>query len=122
MEKWENLTAFLAQIDASVQDSPSVLDFSTSWALTAFAWALDGDGGQNAASELAVRLACIWLIYDADKLWSKISDSDAEMNSLERWNTWGQGLVSSQSRFVNGTTPMLVTHALAQMHRVQGSR
>ncbi|KAJ4987159.1 hypothetical protein SVAN01_07311 [Stagonosporopsis vannaccii] len=121
-EKWENLTAFLAQIDADVRDSPSVLDFSLSWAPTAFTWAFEGGGDQNRASELAVRLACIWLVYDADKLWSKVSDSEVEIHTLDRWNAWRQGLVDGQSHFVNGTTPMLITHALAQMHRVQGSR
>lgn len=96
-----------------------MLDYSQSCALTAFAWAFEGGGEMGAPSELAVRLACIWVVYDVEKLWFKVQDSEAEANTLERWNAWRQGLVESQSRFVDGTTPMLTTHALDQMQRVQ---
>ncbi|KAJ4380016.1 hypothetical protein N0V86_004323 [Didymella sp. IMI 355093] len=120
-QRWENLTAFLAQVDANTSDSPSPLDFSQSWALTAFAWAFEGSGSAGEPSELAVRLACIWLVYDADKLWFKTSDSQAEQNSLERWEHWRQGLVECQSRFGNGTTPQLIAHALGIMQRTQAN-
>ncbi|KAJ4340460.1 hypothetical protein N0V87_002444 [Didymella glomerata] len=119
--KWENLTAFLAQIDANTSDSPSPLDFSQSWALTAFTWALEGDGSAGGPSELAVRLACIWIVYDADKLWSKILDSQAEQSTLERWNHWRQGLLECQSHFGSGTTPKLIAHALDNMQRAQAN-
>lgn len=70
-------------------------------------------------SELTIRLACIWLVYDADKLWSKVQDPAADTNTLERWNTWRQGLADVQTHATNGTTPALIAHALAQMQRVQ---
>ena len=77
------MTAFLAQVDSNTSDSPSPLEFSQSWALTAFAWALEGNGNAGGPSELAVRLACIWIIYDADKLWFKALDSQAEQNTFK---------------------------------------
>ncbi|KAH6612560.1 hypothetical protein C7974DRAFT_445297 [Boeremia exigua] len=114
--KWENLTAFLAQIDSSVSESPSVLDFSASWAPTAFAWAFEGDSESAQSSELAVRLACIWLIYDSGKLWSKVRDSELNSNTRERWEAWRQGLKDCRTRFAcETTTPMLIANALAQM-------
>lgn len=120
-QKWENLTAFLAQVDSNASASDSVLESSASWALTAFTWAFEGGGNSGEPSELAVRLACIWLVYDADKLWSKATDAGAESNTIERWNNWRQSLQGAQTRFTNGTTPMLIAHALAQMQRVQDS-
>jgi hypothetical protein len=95
------------------------LDFSQSWALTAFAWAFEGSGNARESSELAVRLACIWLVYDADKLWFKISDAQADQNTLERWNHWRQGLMDSQARYSNRTTSKLIAHALALMQSTQ---
>ena len=120
MRKWENLTAFCAQIDAKKLELPSVLDFSSSWALTAFVWAFEGGGNSGEPSELAVRLACIWLFYDADKLWGKILDVKAEHNTIERWIAWKQGLMESRSHFVSGTTYELIGHALSHIQRVEG--
>ncbi|KAF1929673.1 uncharacterized protein M421DRAFT_419455 [Didymella exigua CBS 183.55] len=119
VQKWENLTAFLAQVDAVTLDSPSPLDFSQSWALTSFAWAFEGGGNADRPSELAVRLACIWLVHDIEKLWRKTSDAQAEQNTLERWNHWRQGLMDSQTRFSNGTTSALIAHALVLMQRIE---
>ncbi|KAF3041421.1 hypothetical protein E8E11_004397 [Didymella keratinophila] len=116
--KWENLTAFLAQVDAQISESPSPLDFSQSWALTAFAWAFEGNGRP---SELAIRLACIWLVYDVDKLWSKVWTPQAEPNAYARWLSWRQGLEESQSRFGYGTTPELIARALNLMIRAQAN-
>jgi len=59
------------------------------------------------------------MVYDADKLWSKVSDSQAEQNTLERWNHWRQGLLECKSHFGNGTTPKLIAHALETMQRAQ---
>ncbi|KAJ4318348.1 hypothetical protein N0V94_004478 [Neodidymelliopsis sp. IMI 364377] len=117
-QKWENLTAFFAQIDASTSESPSPLNFTHSWALTALAWAFEGGGDSGEPSELAIRLACIWLVYDAQKLWSETVDAQAETINRERWDMWRQGLMESRLRCGNGTTPMLIDHALAQMQQV----
>ena len=95
-----------------------MLDFSGSWALTAFVWAFEGGSNVGEPSELAVRLACIWILYDADKLWSKIAEAQAEHNTLERWIGWKQGLMNVRPRFVEGTTPELISHALRCMQRL----
>ncbi len=69
-QHWENLTSFLAQLDATSSSSDTQIDFSQSWALTAFAWAFGG----AEPTELAVRLACIWFVYDAEKLWGRVGE------------------------------------------------
>jgi hypothetical protein len=120
MRKWGNLTAFCAQTDAKTSELPSVLDFSSPWALTAFVWAFEGGGNSGDPPELAIRLACIWLFCDADKLWSKTSDVNAEHNTFERWSAWKQGLMKSRSYFVSETTYELIDHALSHIQRVEG--
>ncbi|KAF2134051.1 hypothetical protein P153DRAFT_353260 [Dothidotthia symphoricarpi CBS 119687] len=118
VQRWENLIAFFAQLDASTSDPE--LDFSNTWALTALTWAFE-DPASTRPTDITLRLACLWYIFDADKLWLKTQSRQFDNYSLESWNCWKQCLVNWQSAFADPRTRLLIDGALAQIKRVEAS-
>lgn len=110
------MIAFFAQLDASTADPD--LDFSKSKALTAFDWAFENPS-PTGPTEVSVRLACLWFILDADKLWGKVVSGQVEGYSLESWNDWKEGLVGAKSRNYDVRTNALMDDALAHIRRVE---
>jgi hypothetical protein len=116
VQRWENLISFFAQLDASTEDPE--LDFSKSKALTAFDWAFENPSPAG-PTEISVRLACVWFIYDADKMWRKVLSGQVEGYSPESWNDWKEGLVGAKSRDYDSKTNALIDNALSHIRRVE---
>ncbi|KAH7091498.1 hypothetical protein FB567DRAFT_518819 [Paraphoma chrysanthemicola] len=114
-ERWENSMAFFAQLDASTQEPK--LDFTHTWALTYIICALDNEPTAN--HELRVRLACLWYIYDAEKIWSKVPDT--KDFTLTNWQRWKQRLEELQTRFPDLGTQSIIDEALSEIKRVEKS-
>lgn len=110
--------AFFAQLDASTADPR--LDFSKTKALTALSWAFENPGSSG-PTDTSFRLACLWYIFDADKLWCNVSSRQSEDYTLENWNRWKQCLVDRRSAFVDERTRALIDGALAQINRVDAN-
>lgn len=107
--------AFFAQLDASTEDPE--LNFSPTWAV-AFISAAFKSVQSTEQSEIAVRLACIWFIYDSQKLWNKISTHGAI--TPEMWQQWKKGLEDVQQSSSEGAKSM-VDKALAEIKRAESS-
>jgi hypothetical protein len=116
VERYENLISFFAQLDASTEDPE--LDFSKSKALTAFEWAFENPS-PTGPTEVSVRLACLWFIFDADKLWRKVMNGQVEGYSHESWNDWKEELVGMKLRNYDVRTNALIDDALAHIRRVE---
>jgi hypothetical protein len=105
--------AFFAQLDASTQDPK--LDFSRTWALTFITCALVD--APTVDHELRVRLACLWYVYDAEKIWSKVPDE--EDFSLTNWQRWKKRLEELQTNFSDQGTQSTIDKALSEIRRVE---
>jgi hypothetical protein len=114
VKKWENTVAFFAQLDASTQ-APQ-LDFTRSYALTFIKSGLDNQEAKY-DHDLIVRLAAIWFVYDAAKLWRKVPDE--KDFSLTEWQRWKRVLGVERARSEDQKTKNMIDAALAQIERVE---
>ncbi len=121
----ENLVAFLAQLDAAIDDSDPHVDFAKRWARQHTAYLSgehnnegeeDDDGEET--RELSTRIACMWYIYDADKMWRKVPEADGY--SLTQWQKRRDGLLEARTAKVSDDTLKLVEKALSNIVRVDG--
>ncbi|KAM3074927.1 hypothetical protein ACMFMG_008333 [Clarireedia jacksonii] len=133
---YENQNAFLAQLlsTSKVSTGPDefeTLDFSL-FALWAFRDAFENEG--NKSKDLAIRSACWWLVFAAEKLWCNVvnkrnmPDKTGVGGDLyekkgwvgfdrERWEIWRQGLRNADR---GRETGKLIKDALACIERVIG--
>jgi hypothetical protein len=116
VERYENLMAFFAQLDASTEDPE--LDFSNTTALTALDWAFNNPS-PTGPTEVSVRLACLWFIFDADKMWRKAMSAQVEGYSRESWDEWKEELVGAKLGNYDVRTNALIDNALAHIERVE---
>ncbi|KAF1916055.1 hypothetical protein BDU57DRAFT_594837 [Ampelomyces quisqualis] len=112
--KWQNTIAFFAQLDASTDDPK--LDFTHTWALKYISLALISPEARY-DHESTLRLACIWFVYDAEKLWQRVPEDDGF--SLTEWQRWKSALEEKGSQVKDENTMDLIDAALAEMKRVE---
>ncbi|KAH6847181.1 hypothetical protein B0I37DRAFT_374428 [Chaetomium sp. MPI-CAGE-AT-0009] len=116
--KWENLTAFVAQLTARSESADNPLDFSL-FGLWAMRDAFEADGGVG--SEAAVRLAALWVRFAGARL-RKLSADGHELSAKlgvsrgkyadrgwkgfneERWKAWGEELKVAQASLGSDAT------------------
>ncbi|KAH8891831.1 hypothetical protein GQ53DRAFT_746313 [Thozetella sp. PMI_491] len=136
LERWENQSAFLAQLTGLVeagQDSRADFSLFALWAFrTAFETATDRP------SVAAVRLASQWLIYAGDKLFQNAKQeksfpqrSGAEGDrlgakgwtgfNLERWTVWKDGLDAARADLADEGSRSLLTEAGAAMEKAMAA-
>ena len=81
----------------------------------------------------AIRLACLWLIYAADRLWENVNGRDNNGKdvgcgkrfqsgkwkgfSRDRWSFWEERLLEAKVIYTSGEAKELIEDALAQMKR-----
>lgn len=98
------------------------MDFSF-WSLRAFKDAFERRDGEPAPPDAALRVACLWLVYAADRLWANIthgrvfgrrpgSDGPGTVMTREMWDAWQRGLLASRETCVNEDTRKLISDAL----------
>jgi len=75
-----------------------------------------------ASTHYAVRVACLWYIYAADKLWAKLQSEEQTGLNREAWGRHKQGLSDSQVRWRNQTTKKLIENALGEIKRVEDGK
>jgi hypothetical protein len=114
MIKWENTAAFFAQLDASASDPEP--DFSRTWALTYITLALVSPQDRY-DQDLTVRLACMWFVYDAEKLWRNVPEEKGF--SLTEWQMWKRNLEGKREEIEDVRTRRLVERAIGEMERVE---
>jgi hypothetical protein len=112
----ENLNAFVAQISAT---SIVPTNDSMGWPALIFryAWPKLSKGH----TLYFVRVACLWYIYAADKLWAAALDKDNEYFTRELWDMYKERLLESQARIRNQEARKLIDQAVVQMKRAEGS-
>jgi hypothetical protein len=114
VKKWENTVAFFAQLDASTQ-APQ-LDFTRSYALPFIRSGLvDQEAKYN--HDLIVRLAAIWFVHDAAKLWRKVPNERGF--SLTEWQRWKRALKDERTKSEDQGTRDVIDAALAEIERVE---
>ncbi|KAF2823055.1 hypothetical protein CC86DRAFT_372782 [Ophiobolus disseminans] len=113
-----NTIAFVAQLDASAGDA-EIINFSSMWALHFIMRALD-DEPRHEHFDLAVRLACMWFIHDAEKLWSKVPET--RFFTLSNWQGWRRALEEAEEGFEDKDMKSVIGRALAEMRRVEDDR
>ncbi|TGO32949.1 hypothetical protein BHYA_0277g00090 [Botrytis hyacinthi] len=133
---YENKNAFLAQLLATSKVSIGVhefepLDFSL-FALWVFRDAFENKGGNS--KDLAIRVACWWLIFAAEKLRLHVVNEKSMPDrtgaggdlyekkgwigySRDRWDIWREGLRNADG---DRETRKLISGALACMERATG--
>ncbi|KAF7959359.1 hypothetical protein EAE96_000979 [Botrytis aclada] len=133
---YENKNAFLAQLLAISKVSIGVddfeaLDFSL-FALWVFRDVFENKGGKS--KKLAIRVACWWLVFAAEKLWLNVVNEKSMPDRTgaggdlyekkgwigygrERWDIWREGLRNADG---DRDTRKLISNALACMERVIG--
>jgi hypothetical protein len=112
--KWDNTIAYFAQLDASTDDPK--LDFARNWALKYISLALVSPEARY-HHDSTLRLACIWFVYDADKMWRKVAD-DKDF-SLTDWQRWKGALEEKASQVKDERTRDMVNAALTEIKRVE---
>jgi hypothetical protein len=81
--------------------------------------------GFHQPTECAVRAACMWFIYAADRLWAnvkhrRVSDSDdGQIMTNKDWDSWSNVIVSAQEWVTEEETKSLIELALDNVERVQ---
>jgi hypothetical protein len=106
--------AFIAQLDAST-DFPQ-LDFTRSYALTFIKSGLV-DQEAKYDHDLVVRLAALWFVYDAKKLWRKVSEE--KDFSLAKWQRWKRVLLEEREKIEDQKTKDVIDKALGEIERVE---
>ncbi|KAF2188500.1 hypothetical protein K469DRAFT_660198 [Zopfia rhizophila CBS 207.26] len=143
--RYENKTAFFAQLTASPANSvpdpenaPGPFDFSL-YALWAFREAFEFSKEPRAPTITSLRAACYWVIYAADRLWANVQmgrdfrhkssgsnpadEGDAYRKkgwvgfNWERWGVWVQGLENAREGG-DEETARLVRSALKEVERI----
>ncbi|PQE05152.1 ras GTPase activating protein [Rutstroemia sp. NJR-2017a BVV2] len=130
---YENQNAFLAQLLATSKVSTGPHEFEAHFSLSAL-WVLrdafENEG--NKSKDLAIRSACWWLVFAAEKLWFNVvnkrdmPDETGVGGDLyekkgwvgfdrERWEIWREGLRNADK---GRETGKLFKDALACMERV----
>lgn len=141
IERWDNRNAFLAQLTAAAQvdyssDAHHPMDFSL-FALSAFGSAFDHAPG-GVSSDTAVRAACWWFIYAADRLWANVENGREWEGAIgsgtgyyknkdwtgfnrERWGVWQDALLAAKDTTDSADTKKLIEAAWAHIIRVTAS-
>lgn len=114
LDQWDNIIAFLAQLDASTTDPK--LDFFNTWPLKYISLALV-DPNPKFDYGNVLRMACNWFVYDAEKLWRKVTD-DKDF-SLTTWQQWKRALEEKKSTVEDKKTKNIIHAALSEMERVE---
>jgi hypothetical protein len=106
--------AFIAQLDAST-DFPQ-LDFTRSYALTFIKSGLV-DQEAKYDHDLVVRLAALWFVYDAKKLWRKVlEEKDFSLTESQRWKRM---LQEEREKIEDEGTRDVIDKALEEIQRVE---
>ncbi|KAF2797476.1 hypothetical protein K505DRAFT_269393 [Melanomma pulvis-pyrius CBS 109.77] len=113
-QRLENLNAFIAQLTAS---STTVYSDFSLWARIALRSAFGPWDIPVASTHYAVRVACLWYIYAADKLWAKVQEKEVSDWNKAYWDRYKQGLVDSEAKIRNQATRQLIEKALVQLRR-----
>lgn len=135
-QRWENRNAFLAQLTAAApvdysSEKFGPLDFSL-YALLAFIVAFEKKTPADVPIDTAVRTACWWYIYAADKLYAnaqhdrafrgqtgqggdKYQEKSWTGYNRERWIIWEEGLQAAYATCTNEETRKLVSDALKHL-------
>lgn len=132
----ENKTAFLAQM-TSVADvdynNPRILhpmDFShIGYYACREAFEAEDDDDPGAQWESAVRIACIWFVYAAERLWMNCRHRRVVEPSepwtmkmgfqIDRWRSWKRCMRRSENRFGTMATQQLVRSGIAQANQAE---
>lgn len=139
-QSWENKNAFLAQLTAAADvdyesDKISPMDFSL-YALWSFRDAFETEASVQKPGDAAVRAACWWYIYAADRLWANVKHSRVFPKrsgisrgkyeekawrgyNRERWAAWQNGLVNAQANDMDEESKILIRDALEHIKRVE---
>lgn len=145
-QRWANLNAFLAQLSQATDvhyPSPGeeVLFHPLDKSLRAL-WTMqkaleNGDyPPKTLVGTVALRAACLWFIYAADRLWANVqsgrtypeasgagpgSEKYAQKGwkgyERERWDIWEQGLQDAKAACTDEREKTLIEDALAHMSR-----
>ena len=75
------------------------------------------DEPRHGGYELAVRLACVWYIYDAEKLWSKVPET--ANYTLTNWQRWKRVLEEAGESFGDQALKSVIERALSEIRRVE---
>jgi hypothetical protein len=113
----QNAVAFFARLDASIGSDQPEHDFTLIWApfFLRIAFGQDDEEGYH---ELSTRLACLWFIHDADKMWRNVPDR--KDFTLTQWQNWTMHLKEARIAFEGRQdTVDLVDKALAEIRRVE---
>lgn len=145
IQRWDNRNAFLAQLTAAAEVDYSIaehhpMDFSL-FGLQAFGVAFEGYAPAGASLDTAVRAACWWFIYAADRLWTNVENGrewEGEIGSglgdyktkgwtgynRDRWGVWENYLLNASNDVLLGATVFsedtqkLIKDALTQTKRI----
>ncbi|KAI1821592.1 hypothetical protein F4861DRAFT_532882 [Xylaria intraflava] len=127
MRHYENLIALLAQLsDAADVDYNDHLvgemDFSF-WSMHAFKEAFEPQEGQPAPTDAALRVASLWIIYAADRLWANIKharvfgkrgDNPGTIMTRKMWDSWHRGLLAARATCNDEETIKLISRAIGR--------
>jgi hypothetical protein len=64
-----------------------------------------------------MHLACIWFVYDAEKLWRKVPED--KNFSLTQWQRWKRALEEAESKTSDQATKSTIEKALSEIGRVE---
>lgn len=138
----ENFNIFIAKLCASRE---AIFDDLLSYADSAFGGAFGPwfhhssqiglgrwDRYRPSDHQDTVRVACLWFVYAADRVWDKvqmIEDGTWKWRTRDEcawckseWNRWKTGLVESRVRLRNVSTRELIAEALEAMGKCENSK
>lgn len=106
------------------------MDFSF-WSFGAFKEVSEQTKDQQTPMAVAVRTACIWALYAADRLWANVKhgrvfgnrgDDPGTKITHEMWDSWRQALSDAQATCTEEDTKKLINKALAEMSRASAPK
>ena len=126
---------FTAQLTASTNvdystDFIGPTDFSL-YGLWTFCRAFEDESSSDIPPETAVRSACLWYIYAADRLWANVKNcrvfggpearekDPSSGYNRKRWDTWKEHLEAAQTAYTDEETKKLIQDALTHIKRVE---